>query len=212
MKVVVNRKATLYAYSIAILLLLLVFMYSTLPALQNMTDSNETLNLKSNELNEKRLLAENLLQFGPQDEFSLATIRKFIPERPDVEHILRDLKSLELFSGITFSNYNVSSADSGTQQQENPESKTKLNNNAVVPLEVSFTFRGQRAQLTSMLSELEHIERIYTVTRLNLTTDSNVPVSLLNSKELVNGSMTLTTYYVPGLQKHFKEPRPLDTF
>ncbi len=64
----------------------------------------------------------------------------------------------------------------------------------------------------NLLSEIEYVNRVYTVSKLNLTTDANVPVSLQNQNETVNGSMTLTTYYVPGLQKHFREPRPLDTF
>ncbi len=212
MRGVIDRKIVTYAVIIASLLLLLVFLYSTLPALQGMNDAKSELEQKKVELNEKNILAENLLQFGPQDEFSLASIRNDIPERPDVEHILRDLKSLELFSGIAFSNYNVAAVDSVNGDSEGEGNEAKINNNAVVPLEVSFTFRGKRAQLVSLLREIEYVERIYTVSKLNITTDANVPVSLESPNETINGAMTLTTYYVPGLQKHFIDPRPLDTF
>jgi Tfp pilus assembly protein PilO len=212
MRGMIDRKIVTYAVIIAILLLLLVFMYSTLPALQGMNEAKKEWQQKQVELNEKKILAENLLQFGPQDEFSLDSIRNDIPERPDIEFILRDLKSLELSSGIAFSNYNVAAIDSISSDNGEEETNSKINNNAIVPLEVSFTFRGKRAQLVNLLREIEYVERIYTVRKLNLTTDANVPVSLQSPNETVNGAMTLTTYYVPGLQKHFIEPRPLDTF
>jgi hypothetical protein len=177
--------------------------------LKQANEAEARLEEKQIELEEKKLLAQNLIKFGPQDNFSLSSIRKQIPEREYIEFILRDLKSLEEYTDLTFSNYNVSNADENDAEQGDT---VNLQSKAVVPLQVSFTFRGKRAQLDEFVEELQWMNRVYQIERINITTEARIPVAIVDVNEIVNCSVTLRTFFLPSLQNYFKQQIPLDSF
>lgn len=201
-----NRKVVIYSIIIAVLLLLLYVVYSTYPALQSMWETESLLQAKEKELESARLSVENSAIFGPQDEFALDSTRKRIPERPDTELILRELKSLEAVSGLSFSNYSLNAADNQT------DAGKPLTNGAVVPLQVSFTLKGKKTQLLTLLKEINDTERMFHVQRMNITSESRVPVALTDNNEVISCALTLMTYYVPNLQNFYKDARPVDHF
>jgi hypothetical protein len=200
-------RVKLYALIIAILLVILFAIYLLIPAIVAQSEAKQTLQSKLRELEDKKLRVQNFTQFGPQEQFELATIRKKLPESANLELALRELRSIEQLTGVQFSNYQFSPPADGSEAIV-----TGVNGNVLVPLEASFSFRAKKTQLDVLLRELEETERFFHVSQLSLTSNANIPVSTTTSDDEMSCSMTLKMYYIPSLASFYERPLPVRIF
>lgn len=136
-------------------------------------------------------------------EVVLARIQRQIPERPYPDRILRDLRLLEVASGLQMKMYQINTE---VQSAALPDELAPYAEVITITTAVEGTYQ----QIERMLEELETMNRLYTVDQVTLSTDAVSPIELGAEDKLITCLITLHAYYSSALQAAYPLPAETD--
>lgn len=157
---------------------------------------------------ELQRLTERLAAVGQvtdKEKIQLAQVRHQIPEQPYPELLIRDIRMLEVISGLRVTNYMFLQGQAAQVTGEN-DILSKA-----VPLQYTTNVTGEYNQLYRFLEELQTGPRLMQVNSITFNSEASVPVTVHRDKQELSANVTLTAYYVPDLKAWFKKPLPIDT-
>lgn len=160
---------------------------------------------------------------GAAEQVSLSKTRSHVPEVPDVEGLIREVRMLEVITKMPLASYNFEigkAADPvNTTAASSPQSSpaTAKGNTATtpaappmpslaIPIKLSTTAKGDYAQIHRFLDELQTTNRLMQVDKLTFAVKGGAPVKLNALKREITVNISLVSYYAPGLQKFFTNP------
>jgi hypothetical protein len=160
---------------------------------------------------------------GAAEQVSLSKTRVRVPESPDVEGLIREVRMLEVITKMPVASYNfeigkvaemtikapASSPQSSTSSTNAstataPAAQTSLS--LAIPIKLNTTAKGDYAQIHRFLDELQTANRLMQVDKLTFAVKGGAPVKLNALKREITVNVSLVSYYAPGLQKFFKNP------
>lgn len=197
-----NDKRLLFLLLILILIPIVMYVYLVLPA------KEEASRLQAMHEQQRRLyvntahLAADRQADDAWQEAALAKLRSLIPERPYQDQILRDLRLLEVASGLQMSMYHINTEADAVPLPDDVGAHLNV-------ITITTSVEGTYKQIERMLEELETMNRLYTVDQLTLSTDAGSLVELAAEDKVVTCLLTLHTYYAPSLQVVY--PLPVET-
>jgi hypothetical protein len=160
---------------------------------------------------------------GAAEQVNLSKTRVRVPESPDVEGLIREVRMLEVITKMPVASYNFEigkvaemtiKAPASTPQSSTsptnassataPAAQTSLS--LAIPIKLNTTAKGDYAQIHRFLDELQTTNRLMQVDKLTFAVKSGAPVKLNALKREITVNVSLVSYYAPGLQKFFKNP------
>ncbi|OCT14147.1 hypothetical protein A8709_25210 [Paenibacillus pectinilyticus] len=212
-----------------ILALALVMVYiNFVSPLQNEKESKaKLLTQKKQELDALNKRATGGSALGAEEQVSLSKTRSRVPEVPDVEGLIRNVRMLEVITKMPLASYNFEIgkaadlvtpvASSTPQTSPAPASGSATATTATqpaapslaIPIKLNTTAKGDYAQIHRFLEELQTTNRLMQVDKLTFAVKSGAPVKLNALKREITVNVSLVSYYAPGLQKFFSAPLPV---
>lgn len=195
-------KSFLLVVLVFILALCVVYFYLVLPAQSELAELRDELRVKQETLEQLQVELANLNVSRPGEQARLLQVRRQIPEAPYDELFIRDLRKLEVISGLDFDTYAYTS---GGRVSPSEEWEGQL-----VPLVYRATVEGSYRQVERLLQEIESEERIMVVEQIDFQAEAAPPIKLNLSNRDVTASLVLKTFYAPGYASFFDRPIPID--
>ncbi|KRE93063.1 hypothetical protein ASG89_06000 [Paenibacillus sp. Soil766] len=211
-----------------ILTLALVMMYINFiaPLQSDKATKAHLLVQKKKELDDLNKRASGGSAIGPAEQVGLAQTRIRVPEVPDVEGLIRDIRMLEVITKMSLASYNFEIGKVAdpviTASAVSPQSSpAPANGNTTpapaapsmpslaIPIKLNTTAKGDYQQIHRYLEELQTTNRLMQVDKLTFAVKGGAPVKLNALKREITVNVSLVSYYAPGLQKFFKEPLPV---
>ena len=163
---------------------------------------------------------------GAAEQVSLSKTRSRVPEVPDVEGLIREVRMLEVITKMSLASYNfeigkaadlaIKAPVSSPQSSPAPANGSTSTSPAVpqmpslaIPIKLNTTAKGDYQQIHRFLDELQTTNRLMQVDKLTFAVKGGAPVKLNALKREITVNVSLVSYYAPGLQKFFKAPLPI---
>lgn len=202
-------KVLLFVALLAILLPVLLYFLLVQPAIEKKSAQLAELERKQQQVEVLSQTLEARKAGSATDRASLGIVRRQIPEEPKPDSILRDLRLLEVTSGLQMEMYNILIEErDGSSSRTNtlPEEVASL----VVPVKIATQIKGSFDQVNRLLKELETMNRLYFLESATFST-AVLPSVATNVKDKpIEGSLTFVTFYAPGLAEMMNTPIPAD--
>jgi hypothetical protein len=207
-----------------ILALALVMMYiNFVSPLQSEKESKAHLLIqKKQELDVLNKRASGGSAIGAAEQVSLSKTRISVPEEPDIEGLIREIRMLEVITKMSLANYNFEigkAADLAIKAPVSTPAPAKGTTTATsvapqtpslaIPIKLNTTAKGDYQQIHRFLDELQTTNRLMQVDKLTFAVKGGAPVKLNALKREITVNVSLVSYYAPGLQKFFKAPLPV---
>ncbi|WP_127587861.1 hypothetical protein [Paenibacillus koleovorans] len=237
MGVFTSKRNQIFGAVLLLLVLIMVYVNFVAPAMEASDSKKKLLAQKQKELQGLKSKAEGSTKgLGAEDQVGLAQARSRVPEVPDVEGLLRDVRMLEVTSRMSLSGYNFEigkvsdapkhaaattaaaqsessngAADNGTNPAAAGAPQAPAANlSLAIPIKLNTSARGDYQQIYRFLDELQSSQRIMQVDKLSFSVKSAVPVKLNAPRKEITMNVSLVSYYAPGLQKFYKTPQPVE--
>jgi hypothetical protein len=212
-----NKRNLLAAVVVVVLALIMIYVNFVAPAREERRSKAAQLVQKQKELQALQRKTEGVSSLGAEELVALSATRGKIPEVPDLEGLLREVRLLETASRMSFAGYNFevdkAPGTAGASKNAKPAAaagEEGTNANLAVPIRISTTLKGDYEQIQRLLDEVQTSERLLQVDKLIFNVKTTAPVKLNMTKRPVDVQITLKAYYAPGLQRFFKSPVPVD--
>lgn len=212
MKSLMNNKIVLFSLLVGILLMVLVYVTIISPKMQELASTRQQLASQRQMLEELQNRANITERMKDEDKIRIQNVRRQIPEKPYTEALLGDLRRLEVVSNIQFKQYQIqvdtkqnAAAAAPTEGSETTEGQEGQGNAAsaasrlLVPVRITSAFSGKYSQINTMLQEMESLDRIVAIDKIQLNSKQN-PGLTVNSQSPIEGTVTFLAYYAPSLQ------------
>ncbi|NOU62947.1 hypothetical protein GC096_02660 [Paenibacillus sp. LMG 31461] len=204
-----------------ILALTLVMVYiNFISPLQSEKVSKERLLIqKKQELDDLNKRSAGGGAIGAAEQVSLSQTRFHVPEEPDVEGLIREIRMLEVITKMSLASYNFEIGKASDVVSKAPTSSpapakesTTVTQVAppmpslAIPIKLNTTAKGDYAQIHRFLDELQTTNRLMQIDKLTFAVKGGAPVKLNALKREITVNVSVVSYYAPGLQKFFKNP------
>ncbi|WP_436237056.1 hypothetical protein [Paenibacillus sp. LjRoot153] len=158
---------------------------------------------------------------GAAEQVSLSRTRVRVPESPDVEGLIREVRMLEVITKMPVASYNFEIGKAADVTLKAPVSPSAANGSTTpapaaqsmlslaIPIKLNTTAKGDYQQIHRFLDELQTTNRLMQVDKLTFAVKGGAPVKLNALKREITVNVSLVSYYAPGLQKFFKNPLPV---
>lgn len=159
------------------------------------------------------------------DQVNLSKTRRSVPEVPDLEGLIREVRMLEVITKMPLASYNfeigkvsapakpaaVTPAPQSTSSPVDSNTPTAVPAvpSLAIPIKLNTTAKGDYQQIHRFLDELQTTNRLMQVDKLTFAVKGGAPVKLNALKREITVNVSLVSYYAPGLQKFFKAPLPV---
>lgn len=162
------------------------------------------------------------------DQVNLSKTRRSVPEVPDLEGLIREVRMLEVITKMPLASYNfeigkvsapakpaaVTPAPQSTSTPADANTPTAVAAapavpSLAIPIKLNTTAKGDYQQIHRFLDELQTTNRLMQVDKLTFAVKGGAPVKLNALKREITVNVSLVSYYAPGLQKFFKVPLPV---
>lgn len=221
MSILSNKRNQMIAGVVLALVLVMVYLNFVAPLKTEQADKQRLLVQKQKELEALKKRTDGGGTLGAEEQVSLSRTRSRIPEVPDVEGLLRDVRMLEVVSKMPLASYNF---EIGKAQEQSGQGGAQANaaktgeagtatlaaQSLVIPIKLNTTAKGDYGQIHRFLDELQTSQRLMQVEKLSFTAKATAPVKVNAPKKEITVNVTLVSYYAPGLQKFFKTPVPVN--
>ncbi|MDR6549542.1 hypothetical protein [Paenibacillus qinlingensis] len=203
------------------LALVMVYMNFVSPLQSEKESKAKLLVQKKQELDSLNKRAAGGSAVGAAEQISLSKARSRVPEVPDVEGLIREVRMLEVITKMSLASYNFEigkaadpvAAPASSAQPANgsatPAATAAVMPSLAIPVKLNTTVKGDYQQIRRFLSELQTANRLMQVDKLTFAVKGAAPVKLNASKREITVNISLVSYYAPGLQKFFKAPLPV---
>ncbi|WP_438448159.1 type 4a pilus biogenesis protein PilO [Gorillibacterium sp. sgz5001074] len=212
MSILSNRKNLLFISIVLLLIPVVLYLNFLSPVLKERDSQRSTLNQKKHELASLQQQMTQSREATPPEAVKLAQLRRAIPEEPNVEGLIRDMRMLETVSGVKFEvgySFDTASAQSDPNAPKTGQSADKSVLLAS-PIQINQTVKGDYKQIYRLLEEIQSTQRLIQVDKVTFNTTISPPVKLNAAKQELNSSLSMTAYYASGLKRYFKNPIPID--
>ena len=209
-------KRWLFLTLLVLLIPILLFVYVARPAMEDSQAMAEKLEQQRRFYAEITDAAAAKNAGNAVQEKALAKLRSKVPELPYTDLILRDLRLMEVASGLHMNMYNIqpvlefSSSGSATEVEgTQPAIDSLLPSELAVyvkPVKISTEVSGSYGQIRRMLEEIETMSRLYQVENVSFTTPTSSIVTVGVEEKQITCSISLVAYYAPDLKAIFTEP------
>ncbi|WP_405459401.1 hypothetical protein [Paenibacillus sp. HJGM_3] len=221
MSILSSKRNQIIAAVVLALVLVLAYLNFVAPLKTEQADKERLLVQKQKELEALKKRTDGGGTLGAEEQVSLSRTRSRIPEVPDVEGLLRDVRMLEVVSKMPLASYNF---EIGKAQEQSGQGGAQANaaktgeagtatlaaQSLVIPIKLNTTAKGDYGQIHRFLEELQSSQRLMQVEKLSFTAKATAPVKVNAPKKEITVNVTLVSYYAPGLQKFFKTPVPVN--
>ncbi|WNR42379.1 hypothetical protein [Paenibacillus roseipurpureus] len=223
-----NLKNQIIVAVILTLALVMVYINFIAPVQSEKASKASLLTQKKQELEAitKRTTGSNTI--GAEEQVSLSKTRNRVPEVPDQEGLIREVRMLEVISKMSLANYNfeigkvaesttpattastATPAAASTSAQANGTTAVAALPSLAIPVKLNTTAKGDYQQIHRFLDELQTTNRLIQVDKITFAVKGGAPVKLNALKREITVNVSLVSYYAPGLQKFFKSPVPVN--
>lgn len=187
----------------------LLYIYLAMPAMSANAEKKVELEQEITKYTAMIEEVENLVTTQPRDIIHMAQLRRQIPEAPYIDLIIRDLRLLEVTSGMQMPSYNINVSEVSllTQKKElaNPTAISDQASALVNQVKITTNMTGSYAQIHRMLEEVESMNRIVQVENISFSTETMPMISVNMPDKPIHCSVTFVTFFSPGLKQHFND-------
>jgi Tfp pilus assembly protein PilO len=210
-----SRRNQWFAALLTVLVLVLVYVNLISPARQERAAKEKLLAQRQAELEALKKRTAGAQALGAEEQVNLSRVRGQIPEVPDLEGLIRNVRMLETVSRMQLANYNfeigsVPSQASSAKPGGSEAGSAAAGPTLAVPIRLNTTAKGDYEQIHRFLEEVQTSQRLIQVDKMTFAVKSAPPVKLNAAKREMTFTVSLVSYYAPGMQKFFKTPLPVD--
>jgi len=223
MAILNQNKAFAFIAVLLVLVFAAAFVYIVQPIQKERDAAAEQLKAKKSELLIMQKKLEEETKVDPQMVVKLEQVRQRIPEAEYDELLLRDMRLMEVTSGIQLKSFlfqpakpSATSAKSANSDQgTKTEKTTTLADSKYGPYlyetQVSTEFTGSYSKVYTLLREAETMNRLWHVQSLSLKPYENWDYIGINHKDrAVTAKVTFVVYHVPAMKTYFKNPLDIE--
>ncbi|TVY10414.1 type II secretion system protein GspM [Paenibacillus cremeus] len=214
-----SRRNQIFAAVVAALVLVMVYVNLVSPIRAERLSLERQLAQKQKELDALHKQSEGASALGAAEQVNLVKARTRVPEVPDVEGLIRSMRMLETVSKMQLASYNFEIGKPeapGKPQAPAPAAGSggeaapaAASLSLAVPIKLNTTAKGDYQQVHRFLEELQSSNRLMQVDKLSFAMKTSTPVKLESPRREIAVSLSLVSYYAPGLQKFYKTPLPV---
>ncbi|HEX7057466.1 MAG TPA: GspMb/PilO family protein [Bacilli bacterium] len=217
-----NKRNAIVVAIIFLLALVMVYVNFVQPARDQAAQKKRDLAAKTAMLQALTKQSAHKQEADPNNMLKLLQARARIPELPYEEELLRQLRMLEVVSGLQMSGYQLEignsplangSAKNAAGGGSTADKAGQLSAKAAalaVPIRISFSVSGDYDKLYRLLDETETANRLIQINQLTFNVQPPKQVQIHASKQTIKAQLSLTAYFAPGLAQYFREPLPVD--
>lgn len=219
MGILSSKRNQIIASVVLALVLVMVYINFIAPLKSERESKERLLTQKRKELETLNKRSEGVSALAGAEQVNLSKTRSRIPDVPDIEGLIRDVRMLEVVSKMPLASYNFEIGKAAEQPGQSQAQPAKAGDPATaaqaalqtlaIPIKLNTTARGDYQQIHRFLEELETSQRLLQVDKLSFAVKAAPPVKLNAAKREVTVNVSLVSYYAPGLQKFFKTPLPV---
>lgn len=225
MSLLSSKRNQFIAAFILVLVLVMVYMNFVSPVREESVTKSKLLVQKQKELEALNKRVDGAGALGAEEQVNLSKARSRVPEVPDIEGLIRDVRMLEVITKMPLASYNFEIGKEGAktaQPQPQPSAASasgsasatnaqaqSLAQTLAIPIMLNTTAKGDYQQIYRFLDELQSSQRLMQVEKLTFAVKSAPPVKLNAAKREITVNVSLVSYYAPGMQKFFKAPLPV---
>ncbi|WP_167859309.1 type 4a pilus biogenesis protein PilO [Paenibacillus cymbidii] len=187
MEGVAGKKMPIYGAVLFVLLLAALYVYFIQPLNARANELERQLAAKKQEFAAYQAKSNPLAQRSDADVVKLEAMRKEVPEQAYTEAILRDLRRLEVVSGVQMKMYDIVPGTAAVQ-------------GGAMPIKINTSFTGNYAQISSLVKEMESLDRLMQVDSMSLRLTQGPLVQINSPGEPITSNMTFIAYYSPALR------------
>jgi hypothetical protein len=215
-----SRRNLLFAAVVASLVLVMVYFNFVSPIREERVSKEKLLAQKQKELEVLKKRTEGAAALSAEEQVNLAKARNRVPEVPDLEGLLRDVRMLETVSKIQLASYNFEvgkQAEQVGQTQAQAQGQTANGESAAaaasqslaLPIKLNTTTKGDYQQVHRFLEELQSTNRLMQIDKIAFAVKSTAPVKLNATRREITVNLSMVSYFAPGLLKFYKTPVPV---
>ncbi len=213
-----SRRNLLFAAVVASLVLVMVYFNFVSPIREERVSKEKLLAQKQKELEVLKKRTEGAAALSAEEQVNLAKARNRVPEVPDLEGLLRDVRMLETVSKIQLASYNfevgkqaeqVGQAQAQGQTANGESAAAAANQSLALPIKLNTTTKGDYQQVHRFLEELQSTNRLMQIDKIAFAVKSTAPVKLNATRREITVNLSMVSYFAPGLLKFYKTPVPV---
>ncbi|MBO9609400.1 MAG: type 4a pilus biogenesis protein PilO [Paenibacillaceae bacterium] len=197
MEGVAGKKMPIYGAVLFVLLLAALYVYFIQPLNARANKLERQLAAKKLEYAAYQAKSNPLAQRSDADVVKLEAMRKEVPEQAYTEAILRDLRRLEVVSGVQMKMYDIVPGTAAVQ-------------GGAMPIKINTSFTGNYTQISSLVKEMESLDRLMQVDSMSLRLTQGPLVQINSPGEPITSNMTFIAYYSPALRDLIAMPNTVE--
>ncbi|MFC5531228.1 hypothetical protein [Cohnella yongneupensis] len=203
-----SLKGQIYAIIVFLLLLIVAYIYLVQPLRKDIDDAKQELAGTNQEIDALEKAQETQAKLSGSDRIALDIARRAVPEAPYEDNVIRDMRRLEVVSGMNMKQYNISAGAPASAAADN-DANSDAAASIVQTVKIETSFVGEYGQIDALFKELESLDRVYRVNKLSFNRTEGKFVQLNATHELIVANVALEAYFSPTLV-NLQQPSRLD--
>jgi len=222
---ITSRRNQIFLFVLFLLLLIMAYVYLIAPIRSDVSDVRVETKRKKAELAALQIRLNGGASIADKDKAALDKTRSLIPDSYQPELLLRDLRMLEVTSGMKMEAYNLPNVGVNEAKADPSKSGSGVNHAAeadkavpsteaslalATPIHTTAKLKGTYSQIFRLFQEAEAMRRIMQVDKIAFDTSTGAHIEWNRPDKQIECSITFLSYYSPGLAKYFSNPIPVD--